>query len=95
MPYDRIVSCRVTEFGDRPCRDECRTHNVVTPHFTELVLGDVLVAPFVAYVVASAIIVAALFPMLRTIGFDRVFANPRLALLGMYVIVLAALIAST
>ena len=67
----------------------------MTPHFSELVLGDTLVSPFVAYVIASAIIVAVLLPMLRTIGFERVFANPRLALLGMYVIVLAALIVAT
>lgn len=60
--------------------------------FPELVVGGVLMAPFVAYAVGAAAVMAALRPLLRVAGFERIFSNPPLALLGIYVMILAALI---
>ncbi len=61
--------------------------------FPELVVGGVLMAPFVTYAVGAGVVVALLRPLLRLAGFERAFSNPPLALLGVYVMVLAALIA--
>ena len=60
--------------------------------FPELVIGGVLVAPFVTYAVAAAILFAVMRPVLRLVGVERLFANPPLALLGLYVVILAILI---
>lgn len=60
--------------------------------FPELTIGDVLVAPFVLYAVAAMLIYLVLRPVLRLVAFDRLFANPPLAQLSLYVVILAALI---
>ena len=64
----------------------------MTHGFYELVIGDVLVAPFVTYAVAAAVLVYILRPVLRFVGFELCFTNPPVALLGLYVLILAALI---
>ena len=61
--------------------------------FDELVLGGVLVAPFVTYAIAAVVVLAILYPLMHLLHVDAVFANPPLALLCLYVIVIAALIA--
>ncbi len=61
--------------------------------FPELVVGGVLIAPFVTYAIAAGLVVALLRPLLRFAGFERALVDPPLVLLGLYVMVLAALIA--
>jgi hypothetical protein len=62
--------------------------------YPELVIGGVLIAPFVTYAVVAALVVVLLRPLLRIAGFERALVNPPLVLLGLYVIALAALLAS-
>ena len=57
--------------------------------FPDLVIGGVLIAPFVTYAAASLILLLLLRPLLVLIGFERVFSNPPLALLCVYLLVLA------
>ena len=65
----------------------------MTLGFSELVVGDVLVAPFVPYAVSAAVIFMLLRPVLRLIGMERLFSNPPVAGLCVYVVILASLIA--
>ncbi len=60
--------------------------------YPELVVGGVLMSPFVAFAAGALAIVLTLRPVLRRIAFDRAFANPPLANLCLFVVVLAALI---
>ena len=57
--------------------------------FPELVIGGVLIAPFVLYAAAALAIFAMLRPFLHLVSFDRAFSNPPVAGLGLYVVVLA------
>jgi hypothetical protein len=59
--------------------------------FSELVIGDVFVAPFIAYAVTALAIVLALRPILHFCGFDKLFSNPGLAELSLYVAILGLL----
>jgi hypothetical protein len=61
--------------------------------FSELVVGGVLVAPFVLYVGAAFAILAVLRSVLHFGAFDRIFSHPPVAKLSLYVLVLALLIA--
>jgi len=58
---------------------------------SELVIGGVLVAPFVTYTVAALAVVLALRPVLRAVGFARLFSHPSVAELSLYVTVLGLL----
>ena len=60
--------------------------------FPELTIGGVLVAPFVTYAGAAIAIFAVLRPVLHLIAFDRVFSNPPVAELSLYVLILTLLI---
>ena len=60
--------------------------------FHELAVSDVLVAPFVAYAVSAAVIFMLLRPVLRLVGIERLFSNPPVAELCLYVVILASLI---
>ena len=60
--------------------------------FPDLVVGDVLVAPFVSYAVVAALIMLLLRPVLNWIGFERAFSNPPLVLVCLYTFILTALI---
>ena len=60
--------------------------------FPELTIGGVLVAPFVIYAGAAIAIFGVLRPLLRLVAFDRVFSNPPIAELSVYVLILALLI---
>jgi len=62
------------------------------PSFLELVIGDVLVAPFVIYAAGTLAIFVMLRPFLRLVAFNRVFINPPIAELSLYVMILALLI---
>jgi Protein of unknown function (DUF1656) len=59
--------------------------------FSELVIGDVFVAQFVGYAVAALAIFLALRPILRLCGFDKLFSNPGVAELSLYVTILGLL----
>lgn len=60
--------------------------------YPELVIGGVLVAPFVAYAVTAAVLLFLVRPILLRVGADRAFSNPPAALLSLYVVILAALL---
>ena len=62
--------------------------------FPELVIGGVLVAPFVLYAAAAFALLMLLRPVLRLVRFERVVSNPPLAMMSLYVVLLALLIAS-
>ena len=64
----------------------------MTRTFPDLVIGGVLIAPFVSFAVAAGVLLALLRPLLGVVGFERAFSNPPLAQLGIYVVILAVLI---
>lgn len=59
--------------------------------FQELVIGGVLVAPFVAYAVAALLVLRVVRPFLGLLRFEVAFSNPPLAVVSLYAIILAAL----
>jgi hypothetical protein len=59
--------------------------------FSELIVGDVLVAPFIGYALTALAIFLALRPILRVCGFDKLFSNPAVAELSLYVTILGLL----
>ena len=50
--------------------------------FPELVIGGVLVAPFVWYAAAALVVFLLLLPVLRLVRFEDLFSNPPVALLS-------------
>lgn len=60
--------------------------------FPELVVGGVLIAPFVIYAGVALFLLLVLRPVLRLVRFESLFSNPPIALLCVYVTVLAVLI---
>jgi hypothetical protein len=59
--------------------------------FSELVIGDVLVAPFAGYAVMALVIVLVLRPVLRLCRFGELFNHPAVAELSLYVTILGLL----
>jgi hypothetical protein len=59
--------------------------------FSELVIGGVFLAPFVAYAVSSLVVILVLRPILRLVGFQRMFSHPSIAALSLYVVILGLL----
>jgi hypothetical protein len=59
--------------------------------FSELIVGDVLVAPFIVYALTALAIFLDLRPILRVCGFDKLFSNPAVAELSLYVTILGLL----
>ena len=59
--------------------------------FSELIVGDVLIAPFIVYALTALAIFLALRPILRVCGFDKLFSNPAVAELSVYVTILGLL----
>ncbi|AND93354.1 MULTISPECIES: DUF1656 domain-containing protein [Bradyrhizobium] len=57
----------------------------MTNTYRELVIGGVLIAPIVSYAATALLAFLLLRPLLRFIGFARVFSNPSLAELCLYV----------
>ncbi|MGY8668404.1 DUF1656 domain-containing protein [Bradyrhizobium sp. UFLA05-109] len=60
--------------------------------FAELVVGGVLMAPFVTYLAVTLVIVLALRPLLHFVGFAKMFSHAAVAELSLYVTVLGLLI---
>jgi Protein of unknown function (DUF1656) len=60
--------------------------------FPELVIGGVLLAPFVTYlVVVALVVIIVLRPLLHVVGFANMFSHARVAELSLYVTVLGLL----
>lgn len=64
----------------------------MTQTFPELVIGDVLVTPFMAQAAVALVIYLALRPILALLAVDRLFRNPPVARLGFFVAILATVI---
>ena len=65
----------------------------MTRPFSELVVGGVLVAPFMTDVILALVAVVLLRPILHAIGFARMFSHPSITELSLYVAVLGLLTA--
>jgi hypothetical protein len=59
--------------------------------FGELVVGGVLVAPFVTYLVAALVVVIVLRPFLHVVGPARMFSHTAIAQLSLFVTILCLL----
>jgi hypothetical protein len=59
--------------------------------FPELVIGGVLVAPFVTYLVAALAVIIVLRPLLQAAGFPKMFSRPAIAQLSLSVTILCLL----
>ena len=63
----------------------------MTKTFSELMVGGVLLAPFVAYAVMAFVLFLVLQPLLRLVGLRRLFSHPSIAALSLYVTILGLL----
>ena len=59
--------------------------------FGELVVGGVLVAPFVTYLAATLVVLIVLRPLLNVAGFAKMFSHPAIAQLSLFVTILCLL----
>ncbi|QPF88667.1 DUF1656 domain-containing protein [Bradyrhizobium commune] len=59
--------------------------------FPELVVGGVLLAPFVTYLMMVLVVIIILRPLLHVIGFANMFSHAPVAELSLYVTVLGLL----
>ncbi|AMA56307.1 DUF1656 domain-containing protein [Bradyrhizobium sp. CCGE-LA001] len=64
----------------------------MTNTYCELVIGGVLIAPIVSYAVIALVAFLLLRPVLRLVGFARLFSNPSLAELSLYVAMFGLLV---
>jgi hypothetical protein len=60
--------------------------------FPELVIGGVMVAPFVTYTLAALALCLLLRPVLLFVCLEDIFVSPPVVLLCVYVVILAILI---
>ena len=63
----------------------------MTHPFYELMVGGVLLAPFVSYAVVAFALFLVLRPLLNLVGFPRLFSHPPIAALSLYVTILGLL----
>jgi uncharacterized protein DUF1656 len=63
----------------------------MTHTFTELVIGGVLVSPFLTYAVMALVIFLLLRPTLRLARFEKIFSHSSVAELSLYVAILGLL----
>ena len=66
----------------------------MTHTFRDLVVGGVLLAPFVTYALAALAVVLISRPVLRFTGFAKLFSHASIAELSVYVTILGLLILS-
>ena len=59
--------------------------------FPELIIGGVLVAPFVTSLVTARVVIFVLRAVLHFVGFARIFSYARIAELSLYVTILGLL----
>ena len=60
--------------------------------FPELVIGGVLLAPFVTYLVVTLVIIIVLRPLLLVVGFAKMFSHAAIAELSLGVTILGLLV---
>ena len=60
--------------------------------FPELIIGGVLFAPFVTYLVAALVLIVVLRPLLHVVGFAKIFSHASVAELSLYVTILSLLV---
>jgi hypothetical protein len=60
--------------------------------FPELVIGGVLLAPFVTYLATALVVIIVLRPLLHVIGFAKMFSHASVAELSLYVTILSLLV---
>ena len=60
--------------------------------FPELIIGGVLLAPFVAYLMTALVVIIVLRPLLHAIGFAKMFSHASVAELSLYVTILSLLV---
>ncbi|MCP3469797.1 DUF1656 domain-containing protein [Bradyrhizobium sp. CCGUVB1N3] len=60
--------------------------------FVEFVVGGVLMAPLVTYLVIALVVITMLRPVLHVVGFAKMFSHSAIAELSLYVTVLGLLI---
>jgi Protein of unknown function (DUF1656) len=63
----------------------------MTHGFSELTVGGVFFAPFVAYVIMALALFLALRPILRSLDVANLFSHPSVAGLSLFVIILGLL----
>jgi len=59
--------------------------------FPELIIGGVLLAPFVTYLVVTLVIIIVLRPLLLLVGFAKMFSHASIAELSLGVTILGLL----
>ena len=59
--------------------------------FAELIIGGVLVAPFVTYLLTVLVVIIVLRPLLHVVGFAKMFSHAAVAELSLYVTILGLL----
>ena len=64
----------------------------MTHTFRELVVGGVLLAPFVTYAIAALAILLIIQPVLRFTGYAEMFSHASIGELSIYVTILGLLI---
>jgi uncharacterized protein DUF1656 len=60
--------------------------------FSELVIGGVLLAPFVTYLVMTLVVIIVLRPLLHVVGFAKMFSHDSIAELSLGMTVLCLLV---
>jgi Protein of unknown function (DUF1656) len=64
----------------------------MTQTFRELIIGGVLVAPIISYVLMAVAIIMVLRPVLHFMRFPGFFSNPPIAELSLYVAIVGLLV---
>jgi hypothetical protein len=64
----------------------------MTHTFAELVVGGVLIAPFVTYLAVALVVILVLRQLLHVVGFEKIFSHTAIAELSLYVTILGVLI---
>ena len=59
--------------------------------FPELIVGGVLFAPFVTYLLTALVVIIVLRPLLHIVGFAKMFSQTAIAELSLYVAILGLL----
>ena len=59
--------------------------------FSELIIGGVLLAPFVTHLVMTLVVIIVLRPLLDLVGFAKMFSHASIAELSLYVTILGLL----
>jgi hypothetical protein len=60
--------------------------------FADLVVGGVLMAPFVTYLAVALVVILVLRPLLHVVGFAKIFSHTAIAELSLYVTIVGLLI---